>query len=274
MNKIRRPYDYIDTVREHDSFFKSYYYHSVIDLNLVKLDSILQHGILCKAEIEEKQLPGIYTHSARDFDSKNGNTFVSLAEYSDETAFLEMFESFTVHTLSCVSLLVDKRVSVVSEGERETFFDDEVFCYQGVPKNAILGIILPEHLVNLKISQVCCLTSDIDNYRKRYVEHWILEMEKYFGEKIDQEFLLSKVIELGTIFEEVSRPERWVSSCLENQRKKFGCDLIDALAMELERLWLRRIGVDTLKYIEAIDYINRESLPVYEIGKKSLKRIR
>ncbi len=53
MDKIRDIDKYIDTVKLHSNFFKSYYFHSLIDLNLTKLDSILHYGILSKNLIEE-----------------------------------------------------------------------------------------------------------------------------------------------------------------------------------------------------------------------------
>lgn len=43
---------YIDTVKDNDDFFRNYYFHSIIDLNLVKLDYILKYGILSRKEIE------------------------------------------------------------------------------------------------------------------------------------------------------------------------------------------------------------------------------
>jgi len=42
MNKIRDTKQYINTVKSNRDFFESYYYHSIIDLNLIKLDSILK----------------------------------------------------------------------------------------------------------------------------------------------------------------------------------------------------------------------------------------
>ena len=47
---------YIDTVKDNDDFFGNYYFHSIIDLNLVKLDYILKYGILSRKEIEELKL--------------------------------------------------------------------------------------------------------------------------------------------------------------------------------------------------------------------------
>ena len=110
MDKNRDISRYINTVKDNQNFFKNYYYHSLIDLNLIKLDSILKNGILCKNLIESKGLPQLYTHLGEDYDSKNGNSFVSLTKYSSKTTFNELFESFPLHTLTCLSLLVDKDI--------------------------------------------------------------------------------------------------------------------------------------------------------------------
>ena len=92
MKKIRNTSNYIDTVKNNSDFFLKYYYHSLIDLNLVKLDLILKNGILSKKLIEQKNLVNLYTHPANDYDSKNGNMYVSLTEYKSDSSFSEMFE--------------------------------------------------------------------------------------------------------------------------------------------------------------------------------------
>jgi len=56
MDKIRDIGKYIDTVKSHSDFFKRYYFHSLIDLNLTKLDSILRYGILSKNLISKKSV--------------------------------------------------------------------------------------------------------------------------------------------------------------------------------------------------------------------------
>ena len=68
---------YKNIVQSNHNFFKQFYYHSIIDSNLIKFDSILENGILTKKMIEYSGLPTLYTHSADDYDSKNGNDFIS-----------------------------------------------------------------------------------------------------------------------------------------------------------------------------------------------------
>ena len=137
MDKINDIGKYIDTVKSHSDFFKKYYFHSLIDLNLTKLDSILRYGILSKNLIQQKGLTSLYTHDASDFDSKNGNTYVSLTQYTDNCEFSTMFESFPLHTLTCLSLLVNKSIDVENHGERQTFFDDELFCLGLIPNEIV-----------------------------------------------------------------------------------------------------------------------------------------
>ena len=151
MDKIRDIKKYISAVEENNDFFKQYYYHSLIDLNLIKLDTILECGILSKRLIESNQLPDIYTHYCDDIYSKNGNEFVSLSEYTDDCRFSLLFDSFALHTLTSLSLMIDKDIEVSKKGARITYFSDEVFCYKSVDKSKISGILLPEHLSNLTI---------------------------------------------------------------------------------------------------------------------------
>lgn len=173
MEKNRDIEKYINTVKDNSDFFKQYYYHALIDLNLIKLDTILEYGILSKRLIELNQLADVYTHHSDDFDSKNGNEFVSLSEYTDRCRFNELFDSFALHTLTSISLMIEKDIEVSKKGARITYFDDEIFHYNSIDKSKISGILLPEHLSNLTIGEVNCLPSDLSCYTRPYINHWL-----------------------------------------------------------------------------------------------------
>lgn len=276
MNKIRNTNSYIDTVKNNNDFFLKYYYHSLIDLNLVKLDLILKNGILSKNLIEQKKLVNLYTHQGDDYDSKNGNNYVSLTEYKSDCAFSEMFESFAYHTLSSTSILVNKNINIEKEGERQTFFDDEIFCLNNVNKDNLVGIMLPEHLTNLYISEVNCLPNDLSCYTKSYINNWIYNMETYFNEKLTSNDLKEIKItleQLWDIFKHYESPEKWVASAIESQHRVYGVDIKDVLALILENLWSKKLNIKDPKYIDVLMKINEENLPIYEIKQKSLKRI-
>lgn len=51
MDKIRDVDGYYETVKKNSEIFKSYYYHALLDLSLIKLNSILKCGILSKSRI-------------------------------------------------------------------------------------------------------------------------------------------------------------------------------------------------------------------------------
>lgn len=276
MDKIRDIRKYINTVKDNNEFFKQYYYHSLLDLNLIKLDTILQYGIFSKQLIESNGLPNIYTHSSNDFDSKNGDTFVSLSEYTDECSFCRMFESFSFHTLTSLSLLVNKQIDISKEGARQTFFDDEIFCFQSVDKSKIEGIMLPDHLSNLKINQVNCLPNDLSCYTRSYINNWLKCTEDYFGQKIPRNYIDELKVsheQLWDIIEEYESPEKWIESVIKTQREKYGKDLKDVLADILQYLWSLKYGIENLKYLDVVMLLNKNNLPIYEIKEKSLKKI-
>ena len=276
MKKIRNNDKYIVTVKNNSDFFLKYYYHSLIDLNLVKLDLILKNGILSKNLIEQKNLVNLYTHSGNDYDSKNGNKYVSLTEYKSDCLFSEMFESFALHTLSSTSALVNKNINIEKEGERQTFFDDEVFCLNSVSKDNIDGIILPEHLTDLYISEVNCLPNDLSCYTKSYINNWVYNMEMYFKEEIssaDLKKIKISLEQLWDIFGHYESPEKWVGSAVESQQRTYGMDIKDVLALILEKLWSKKLNINNPKYIDVLMNVNQQNLPIYEIKQKSIKRI-
>ena len=271
MKKIRKIDDYKDTVRSNSEFFKNYYYHSIIDSNLIKLECILKYGILSKKLIERNNLIKSYTHQSNDFDSKNGSEYISLSEYSDKCEFSQMFESFSLHTLTSLSLLVDRDIEVLSVGDKETYFDDEIFVKDKIDRDKISGIILPSHLSNQKVSDTCFLANDLSCYTKRYINNLIDYIESYFNKKIDREKLLSSLKELHNILEEYESPERWVDSAHVTQKKRYGLDFRDELATILNELWSERINISNPNYLDIVKYINND-LPIYEIGSTLVKK--
>ncbi len=276
MNKHRDIQEYKNTVRENEDFFGNYYYHALIDLNLIKLDGILAHGILSKQGIEDNMLPSIYTHHACSFDSKNGDTFVSLSQYPGDCQFNQLFESFSMHTLTSVSLLVSKDIPVQKIGTRETFFEDELFCFRKIDKSFLEGILLPEHLSNQPISQINCLPNDLACYTRSYINHWLSVTEHYFEHNIPQNYLekLKKSFDsFWDIIERYDNPNNWIEAAIETQKLECGKDLKDILASILEYCWSLKLQQENLTYMDIVQNLNKEHLPIYEIQEKYLKRI-
>lgn len=276
MEKSRDIEKYINTIRNNTDFFRQYYFHSLIDLNLIKLNSILKNGIMSKKLIEASKLINLYTHNSLDFDSKNGYDYISLSEYLPSCEFSQMFESFALHTMTSLSLMIDKNISVQREGERITYFDDEIFCKDIIDTDLLEGIILPENLSIKTIDKVSCLPNDYYCYTKEYLNNWCKCIENYFQIKIPKEQLekikLSQQ-QLMDIVEEYKDPTRWIQSALRMQKDQYGEDLKDILASLLGEFWSKKLNVENPTYLEAVVKINEGTLPIYEIKEKSLKKI-
>lgn len=274
-----RRYDYeklVNTVKKENNFFKRSYYHSIIDSNPAKLDSILKNGILCKSSLIYYQLPSMFTHEGDDCDSKNGFSHISLCEYKDDCSFNMLFSAFTMHTLTSISLMVKKSIKVTKEGVRESFFDDEVFSSKAIDKSCIKGIILPEQLSKTKLKKVSFLTSDLTNYTWKYLLNWVNCMQSYFQINIPNSYIERLSIshdQFVDICKEYEAPSRWVAGVLKTQRQRYGSDLKDIIAEIVNYLCISMYGLDNPEYIEIVKLINVENIPIYEIGQRSLKRI-
>ncbi len=264
---------YIHSIVVNESFFQKYYFHSVIDLNLIKVDSILKNGILTKQEIEEKKLLATYTHDARAFLSKNGRQFVSLTRYPEDIIFSPVFESFTLHTLSSISFMVDKSISISREGERQTYFDDEVFHKGGIARDKLKGILLPEHLTHKPICQIPFLALDLSCYTETYLENLIAYLERYFGKKIEKYPFMESLQQFWDILDEYEKPEQWINAILEDQEEKYGKDIRDMLSFLFEQLWSDYIGIANPTYIDVLKYL-RPEIPIYELQEKGIQKIK
>lgn len=266
---------YIDTVKDNDDFFRNYYFHSIIDLNLVKLDYILKYGILSRKEIEELKLLSFYVHSIRSYDCKNGMDYISLVDYDKlyrttyekEPTFSQFFEAFSLHTLTSLSLMIDRDIKVSEVGISESCFDDEVFAFKRIDSKNIKGIILPEHLADKQLKDISFLPGDDYYYTPKALNHLLDCLEIYFDKKIDREELLISVEQAWNIAYESERPS--ITVAVKEQRKRYGRDMRDVLSFLIHELWEDKTGINNPTYIKIIEYLNKD-LPVYEIGSKKL----
>lgn len=266
---------YIDTVRNNDEFFRNYYFHSIIDLNLVKLYYILKYGILSRKEIEKLKLLSFYVHSIRSYECKNGIDYISLVDYDKlyrttyekEPAFSQMFEAFSLHTLTSLSLMIDRNIKVNEVGILESCFDDEVFAYEKIDIKNIKGIILPEHLTNKQLKDISFLPGDQYCYTIKSLNHLLDCLEIYFDKKINREKILESTKQVWDIAYESERPS--ITQAIASQKERYGIDMRDVLSSIIHELWEEKTKINNPTYIDIIRYINKD-LPVYEIGSKEL----
>lgn len=266
---------YINTVEDNDNFFRNYYFHSIIDLNLVKLDYILKYGILSRKEIEKLKLLSFYVHSIKGYECKNGMNYISLVDYDKlyrvtfekSPTFSQFFEAFSLHTLTSLSLMINRNTKVNEVGVLESCFDDEVFATEKINTENIMGIILPEHLTNKKLKDISFLPGDEYCYTIKAINHLLDSLEIYFGKKINREELLLSVEQAWNIAYESERPS--ITAAVMEQRKRYGIDMRDILSLIIHELWEDKTGITDPTYLAIIKYLNKD-LPVYEIGQKEL----
>lgn len=275
MNRCYDISQYIDTVRNNDKFFRNYYFHSIIDLNLVKLDYILNYGILSRKEIERLKLLSFYVHRSGSYDCKNGIDYISLVDYDKlykityekEPAFSQMFEAFSLHTLTSLSLMIDRNIKVNEVGIRESNFDDEVFALKKINREDIKGIILPEHLINKQLKDISFLPGDEYCYTVKSLNHLLNCLEIYFNKKINRKKLLESTEEVWNIAYGLERLS--ITQAIKCQKERHGIDMRDILSSIIHELWEDKTKINNPTYIDIIRYLNKD-LPVYEIGSKEL----
>ena len=93
------------TVLNNKEFFQKYYYHSVIDCNPAKIESIMRHGILCKNDIVKNGCVQILTYPFGSPRATNGSKYVSLSKYNGEDRLTTFGSAFGFHTLTSVSFI-------------------------------------------------------------------------------------------------------------------------------------------------------------------------
>ena len=59
----------------------------------------------------------------------------------------------------------------------------------------------------------------------------------------------------------------------EEYIKEYGKDLKDVLGDILQYLWSLKYEIKNPKYLDIIEMLNKQNLPIYEIKEKSLKKV-
>ena len=173
--------------------------------------------------------------------------------------------------------MINKDIEVSNYGEKETYFDDEIFCKGKIDPSKIEGIIVPSKLSKTKVKRTSFLTNDLSNYTTRYLQNWLEAMRDYYRCNIPQKF----VDELNTskqqfwdVCDDYSDPSRWVGGVLRTQKNRYGKDIKDVIAIIVNYLCVQKYGMDNPTMMELLMKINTNNVPIYEISSKSLSRVR
>lgn len=265
---------YSDVVEKNSDFFSSHYFHSLIDLNLVKLDLILRYGILSEALIEEKGLINLYTYDKDEIESKNGNDFVSLSRYTNDCKFDSSFESFTRHALTSLTFLISNNIKISDFGSKMTYFNDELFVMNFIGKENIKGIMVPDSISNLPINKLRCLPQEWKCYTYEYINNWILCMESYFGVRIDKVEIDASLCQARKIFDSYDFPDCFIHKAIREQWYLYGRCLYNVMSDIMMKLWEDKLGVNNPKFMDVVLDINDDRLPVYEIKRDRIRKVR
>lgn len=262
---------YLETIKSNLQIFQNYYYHSIIDFNLIKLDSMLQNGILSKQTIENNKLPNIFTHSSFSRVSANGSNLVSLSEFTNTHELTQYYDAFLLHTLTSISLLISKNIEVTNKGEKETHFLDEVFS-KDISINKIEGILIPSHIINKTIDELPCLCNEMGCYTRPYLTNLINVIETYFNKEIDREAIFNSLKQFWSIASKYEEPQKYIKSILIEQQNRYGYDLQDVISSIIASQYKIKYKKPTTS-LDIIKELNSNNLPIYELGEKKLTKI-
>lgn len=265
--------DYEECAKENFDFFQQYKYHSIVDLNLIKMAKVLENGIICRKNLKEYCL---YTEPLNSYACKNGSEYISLSICDGNFPLNPLFDAFAMHALASPTIMIKNDIETQKVGLREGF-DDEIFALGDVSKNNFEGILLPEHLCTKLMSDIAPFFNNCKCLKKEYVEAWITLVENYFQRKIDREKIINMACELDKMslkyFHAHCTPDTAATRSLEEQKQCYGQDLNEMMALVAQQLWNEKLNQDDVTYIDVIKYINKEELPIHIITKKKIKRI-
>lgn len=268
--------NYEDCVKNNLDFFQSYYYHSILDLNLVKLSRILDVGLLSRHGLKDVCL---YTEPLTSYSCKNGSDYISISECLGRFPLNILFHSFVMHVLSCPSIMISKDLITRSKVQNTCYgFDDELFVLDKIDKEKFKAILLPEHLSNQLISETNPVVHNWVCLKKEYIGLWINLVEEYFSIKLDRDKFIKMIEEMELLSkkyydQKYYRLNEMATITLAEQKDNNGINLKELMAETLQELWNQRLDKDNVTYLDVVKYINKDELPIYKLTRKRVIRI-
>lgn len=248
-----------------NKYGKNLYLHGV-GYDFLKLESILQNGILSKNMIREKGIS-----SAKNYEGYNYEDYICVTSYGDQyysnnTSFdehikdkicfcmtdLDIIEGATASNYN-VHNFDPKKLSIpIDRG----VFSDERFVRDEIPMSKVKEIIIPKNILNVKISDLSymnngfCLNIIIDK-----TNYYIRAIENSLGETIDHTLFQECIDNLkkndtdcrNTDDKDINKYVKYVNSQLEIISKNIG--------ILLENMYQKKIGIKNITVFDVVNNI-------------------
>lgn len=266
---------YQDVVNNNKDFFQDSYYHSILDMNLIKLDLMLRYGILSENQQLEKKINCLYTECRDACNCANGSDNISISYYNGREELNSLFSGFAHHVMTLPSIMINKNIETIKPKESAPAFDDELFVKDKIGKDQYKGILLPEHLLNKRISEIKPLIYNIRYAKEDYIVQWIQMIESYFNTEIDKEYLLYLCNQIKEIaMEEIDRgPHLWIGKALPIQEERLGTNIEIYMAELVEKLWDNKLNQRNTTCLDVIQQINVDKYPLYILNQQKVKKL-
>lgn len=267
---------YQNVVNNYKSFFLKYYYHSIVDRNLIKLDLMLQHGILSEYRQMENSISCLYTEARDTAQCANGSDKISISYFDGIDNLLRFFSGFAAHVMNRPSILLNKgSIETIKPKTNSAAFDDELFVKDKIDINSFEGILLPNHLLNLKMSDIKPMFKNIRYSSLEYITNWVLMVECYFKTNIDKEYTLNLSKQLFEIYvkETDCRPSA-IKEALNIQQERCGINIEEYMRNVIGNLWDMKLNQKAVTYLDVVDYINKDKYPIYVLDEARVRKIK
>lgn len=275
-NKSRMYGTYQYTVNSNKSFFLKYYYHSIVDRNLIKLDLMLQHGILSEHKQVENNVVCLYTEARDRWVCANGSDKISISYFDGKENLLEYFSGFAAHVTKRPSILLNKSsIETIKPKTNSAAFDDELFVKDKIDITSFEGILLPNHLLNLAMTNIKPMIKSERYTKLNYMKSWLKMVEDYFEIGIDKECILKLSSQLSEIqIKETNCRPGTIDDALNIQQERYGINIEQYMRTIIGNLWDMKLNQKEATYFDVVDYINKDRYPIYVLDETRVRKIR
>lgn len=220
-----------------------YYYHSITDNNLIKLDLILNFGILSKELQFEKGLAIPYASEQYGGNEK----YVFLTEFNDCSCFALSSEVLK-NLMKKVSLVVKKeflRKEKEVKGCYYPIYSDEVLIKDMVDRKNIIGIMVPSALLDKQIRELTCFGRSESCYTKENFSNYFRLLNDYFNVNVDKTEIKEKFASIMSFLNMCKARSNLIDDISELSCHRIsGMSFLSYLSLIMQECWNKKLGLN------------------------------
>lgn len=223
---------------------REYYYHTITDNNLIKLDLILDLGILSKNEQQKSDL--LIPYASEQYDGNEA--YVFLTKFSSKNSCYIFSSQIAKNLMKKISLVIsNESLKEVKEakGCYYPLYSDEVLIQDKVSKDNIIGIIIPSNLLDKQVGELTSFGRNGFCFTEANFNNYLKLMNSYFDTAINDTEIKKKFTSIVSFLNTCKLRDDLIDEISEVSCHRIsGMSFLLYLSSIMQECWNKKLGLN------------------------------